>query len=67
MVIIYGSKKKLKLGFTDEDILQEINILTKLEHPHIIKIYETYNYNPKRTRATMCFTNKQHTIYNIKT
>ena len=39
------SKKKLKLGFTDEDILQEINILTKLEHPHIIKIYETYNYN----------------------
>ena len=39
------SKKKLKYGFTEEDIIQEINILTKLEHPHIIKIYEFYNYN----------------------
>ena len=39
------SKKKLKYGYTDEDIIQEINILTKLEHPHIIKIYEFYNYN----------------------
>ena len=39
------SKKKLKYGFTDEDILQEINVLTKLDHPHIIKIFEFYNYN----------------------
>ena len=39
------SKKKLKYGFTDEDILQEINVLTKLEHPHIIRIFEFYNYN----------------------
>ena len=39
------SKKKLKHGFTEADILQEINVLTKLEHPHIIKIYEFYNYN----------------------
>ena len=38
------SKKKLKYGFTDEDILQEIDVLKKLEHPHIIKIYEFYNY-----------------------
>ena len=38
------SKKKLKYGITDEDIIQEISILTKLEHPHIIKIYEFYNY-----------------------
>ena len=38
------SKNKLKYGFTDEDIIQEINILTKLEHPHIIKVYEFYNY-----------------------
>ena len=38
------SKKKLKCGFTDEDILQEIDVLKKLEHPHIIKIYECYNY-----------------------
>ena len=38
------SKNKLKCGFTDEDIIQEINILTKLEHPHIIKVYEFYNY-----------------------
>ena len=39
------SKKKLKYGFTDEDIIQEINILTKLEHPHIIKVFEFYNYD----------------------
>jgi len=38
------SKKKLKCGFTDADILQEIDVLKKLEHPHIIKIYEFYNY-----------------------
>ena len=39
------SKKKLKYGFTDEDIMQEIDILTKLEHPHIIKVFEFYNYD----------------------
>ena len=39
------SKHKMKSGFTDDDIFQEINILKKLEHPHIIKIYEFYTYN----------------------
>jgi len=38
------SKNKMKYGFTDEDIFQEINILKTLEHPHIIKIYEFYTY-----------------------
>ena len=38
------SKKKTEYGLTDADILQEINVLTKLDHPHIIKIYEFYNY-----------------------
>ena len=38
------SKNKMKHGFTDEDIFQEINILKTLEHPHIIKIYEFYTY-----------------------
>ena len=37
-------KNNLKCGFTDEDIIQEINILKKLEHPHIIKIYEFYTF-----------------------
>ena len=35
-------KNNLKYGFTDEDISQEINILKKLEHPHIIKLFEFY-------------------------
>ena len=37
-------KNNLRCGFTDEDIIQEINILKKLEHPHIIKIYAFYMY-----------------------
>ena len=37
-------KNNLRCGFTDEDIIQEINILKKLEHPHIIKIYEFYTF-----------------------
>ena len=39
------SKNKMKCGFTNDDIFQEINILKKLEHPHIIKIYEFYTYH----------------------
>ena len=38
------AKNKLKYGFTDEDINQEINILKKLEHPHIIKLFEFYTF-----------------------
>ena len=38
------AKNKLKCGFTDEDINQEINILKKLEHPHIIKLFEFYTF-----------------------
>ena len=37
-------KNNLRCGFTDEDIIQEINILKKLEHPHIIKLYEFYTF-----------------------
>ena len=37
-------KKKLKRGFTDDDITQEIHILTTLEHPHIIKLFEFYTF-----------------------
>ena len=37
-------KNNLKCGFTEEDIIQEINILKKLEHPHIIKLFEFYTY-----------------------
>ena len=37
-------RNNLRCGFTEEDIIQEINILKKLEHPHIIKIYEFYSY-----------------------
>ena len=29
-------------GYTDEDIIQEIEILKKLDHPYIIKIYEFF-------------------------
>ena len=38
------AKNKLKYGFTDDDINQEINILKKLEHPHIIKLFEFYTF-----------------------
>ena len=34
----------LKCNFTDDDISQEINILKRLEHPHIIKLFEFYNF-----------------------
>ena len=37
-------KNSMKHGFTDDDIIQEINILKTLEHPHIIKIYEFYTF-----------------------
>ena len=37
-------KNNLKCGFTDEDIIQEIDILKKLQHPHIIRIFEFYNF-----------------------
>ena len=37
-------KNNMKYGFTDDDIIQEINILKTLEHPHIIKLYEFYTY-----------------------
>ena len=37
-------KNNLKYGFTDEEIIQEIDILKKLEHPHIIKIFEFYTF-----------------------
>ena len=37
-------KNNMKYGFTDDDIIQEINILKTLEHPHIIKLYEIYTY-----------------------
>ena len=37
-------KNNLKCGFTEEDIIQEINILKKLEHPHIIKLFEFFTF-----------------------
>ena len=37
-------KNNLKYGFTDEDIIHEINILKTLEHPHIIKLYEFFTF-----------------------
>ena len=37
-------KNNLKCGFTDEDIIQEIDILKKLDHPHIIRIFEFYTF-----------------------
>ena len=37
-------KNNMKNGFTDDDIIQEINIMKTLEHPHIIKLYEFYIY-----------------------
>ena len=37
-------KNNMKYGFTDDDIIQEINILKTLEHPHIIRLYEFYTY-----------------------
>ena len=35
-------KNNMKYGFTDDDIIQEINIMKTLEHPHIIKLFEFY-------------------------
>ena len=37
-------KNNMKSGFTDDDIIQEINIMKTLEHPHIIKLFEFYIY-----------------------
>ena len=37
-------KNSMRRGFTDEDIIREINILKTLEHPHIIKLFEFYTY-----------------------
>ena len=36
-------KDNLRVGFTEEEIQMEINILKSLDHPNIIKIYEFYN------------------------
>ena len=38
-------KNNMRYGFTDDDIIQEINILKTLEHPHIIRIFEFYTTN----------------------
>ena len=35
-------KDNLKLGFTEFDIIQEIDIFKSLEHPNCIKLYEFY-------------------------
>ena len=35
-------KNNLRSGFTDKDIISEINIMKNLDHPHIIKLYEFY-------------------------
>ena len=35
-------KNNMKYGFSDDDIIQEINIMKTLEHPHIIKLFEFY-------------------------
>ena len=37
-------KNSMKYGFSDDDIIQEINILKTLEHPHIIKLYEFFTF-----------------------
>ena len=37
-------KNNLRCGFTDDDIIQEINILKKLDHPHIIRLFEFYTF-----------------------
>ena len=36
-------KNNLKFGYTDEDIFREIEILRKLQHPNIMKLYEFYS------------------------
>ena len=36
-------KNNLKQGYTEEEIFREINILKKLEHPYIMKLYEFYS------------------------
>ena len=38
-------KNNLKFGYTDEDIFREIEILRKLQHPNIMKLYEFYSDN----------------------
>ena len=35
-------KNNLRPGFTKDEIIQEINILKSLDHPHIIKMFEFY-------------------------
>ena len=35
-------KNNIKTGFTKDEIIQEINILKSLDHPHIIKMFEFY-------------------------
>ena len=35
-------KNYSKPGFSNDDIIQEINILKRLDHPHIIKMFEFY-------------------------
>ena len=35
-------KNNLRPGFTDKDIIQEITIMKKLDHPHVIKLFEFY-------------------------
>ena len=35
-------KNNLRSGFTDKDIIREINIMKNLDHPHVIKLYEFY-------------------------
>ena len=40
-------KNFIKTEYSDEDIIQEVNILQKLEHPHIIKLFEFYIYKQK--------------------
>ena len=38
-------KNNLRPGFTDKDIIREIDIMKNLDHPHVIKIYEFYRDN----------------------
>ena len=35
-------KNNIKTGITKDEIIQEINILKSLDHPHIIKMFEFY-------------------------
>ena len=36
-------KNNLQPGYTEQEIFREINILKKLEHPYIMKLYEFYS------------------------